>query len=47
MSDETKYKNILIKDYILKQKLGTGSFGVVFKVLKKSKIININYIIII
>ena len=38
MSEESKYKNLVIKDYILKQKLGTGSFGVVFKVLKKSNI---------
>ncbi len=35
MSEEPKYKNLLVKDYILKQKLGIGSFGIVFKVLKK------------
>jgi len=39
MSEEPNYKNILVKDYILKQKLGIGSFGVVFKVLKKGKFI--------
>ena len=38
MSEESKHKNLVIKDYILKQKLGIGSFGVVFKVLKKSKL---------
>lgn len=38
MSEESKSKNpILIKDYILKKKLGIGSYGVVFKVIKKCK----------
>lgn len=28
----------MIKDYILREKLGTGSYGVVYKVMNKSKI---------
>ena len=30
------YNSKQIKDYLIKEKLGTGSFGVVFKVQKKS-----------
>ena len=26
----------MIKDYIIKERLGTGAFGIVYKVLKKS-----------
>ncbi len=37
MNSEESKKPILIKDYILKQKLGIGSYGVVFKVIKKCK----------
>ena len=39
MSDDSNYKNQVIKDYIIRQKLGTGSYGVVYKVLKKSILI--------
>ena len=28
--------NLMIRDYVLKEKLGTGSYGVVYKVLKKT-----------
>ncbi len=38
MSDNENNNNLnVIKDYILKEKLGTGSFGVVYKVVNKSK----------
>lgn len=36
MSDIENNNNNIIKDYILKEKLGTGSYGVVYKVLNKS-----------
>jgi len=36
MSNNDNNMNV-IKDYILKEKLGTGSYGVVYKVLNKSK----------
>ena len=47
MSDPIE-KNInsiqmVIKDYIIKEKLGTGSYGVVYKVMKKCMYIKINF----
>lgn len=35
MSNNDNNMNI-IKDYIIKEKLGTGSYGVVYKVVNKS-----------
>ena len=36
MLDDSKNNNNTVKDYIIKSKLGIGSYGTVFKVIKKS-----------
>jgi serine/threonine protein kinase len=36
--NENKLNLNVIKDYIIQEKLGTGSYGVVYKVVNKCKI---------